>query len=76
MMQCNVILSSNNMNYDFFLKFLLKYKCLRFLILIFYSLFCMFSGRGSIAKMKAEKPANVLNNYLRIPQNPIYTEKH
>ena len=36
----------------------------------------MFSGRGSIAKMKVEKPANVLNNYLPIPQNAIYTEKH
>ena len=38
--------------------------------------FCMFSGRVSIVKMKVEKPANVLNNYLRIPQNAIYTEKH
>ena len=35
----------------------------------------MFSGRRNIAKMKVEKPANVLNNYLRIPQNAIYIQK-
>ena len=37
---------------------------------------CMFSGRGSIVKMNVGKPANVLNNYLPIPQTALYTEKH
>jgi len=35
----------------------------------------MFIGRRSIAKKKVEQPANVLNNYLRIPQNALCTEK-